>query len=281
MKTSRSPHGWFFYCAAFLFFALGQVPLTAAERPVVVCTTSMGAAAVGDLAGDAVTVETLMPAGTCPGQFDLEPNQVRRVRTAVLVVRHEMQGFLDARFAAAGVPADAVAALSFGGSFNVPSNYARFCAALASELTKRVPTLAGVVPPRLAAVRARAENMETELRRTAAPLKGLRVVAALYQVDFLRWLGLDVVATFPPADDPAPAALQAALAAGRRRGAVLVVGNEQNGQRTTALLAAELGVPAVTLSNFPAQAAAGAYWELVATNLKGLLAARVPQTKQG
>lgn len=241
----------------------------------------MGAAAVGDLAGDAVTVETLMPAGTCPGQFDLEPNQVRRVRTAVLVVRHEMQGFLDARFAAAGVPADAVAALSFGGSFNVPSNYARFCAALASELTKRVPTLAGVVPPRLAAVRARAENMETELRRTAAPLKGLRVVAALYQVDFLRWLGLDVVATFPPADDPAPAALQAALAAGRRRGAVLVVGNEQNGQRTTALLAAELGVPAVTLSNFPAQAAAGAYWELVATNLKGLLAARVPQTKQG
>ena len=45
-----------------------------------------------------------MPAGTCPGQFDLEPQQVRRVRTAVLVIRHDMQGFLDARFAAAGVP---------------------------------------------------------------------------------------------------------------------------------------------------------------------------------
>jgi len=111
-------------------------PLAAAGRPVVVVTTSLIATAVRDVAGDAVDIETLMPAGTCPGQFDLEPQQVRRVRTAVLVIRHDMQGFLDTRFAAAGVPADAVIAPAFGEPFNVPTNYAKYCTVLAAELAR-------------------------------------------------------------------------------------------------------------------------------------------------
>jgi len=254
-------------------------PVHAVERPVVVCTTSLGATAVLDLAGDAVVVETLMPAGTCPGQFDLEPAQARRVRAAVLVVRHEMQGFLDERFAAAGARAEAVAAIVFGGALSRPGNYAQFCAVLAENLEKRVPALGPALAPRLAAIRARADALEAELRRATQGLAARPVVAAHFQADFLRWLGLDVVATFPPSDDPTPGALRAALAAGRARGATLVVGNAQNGQRTTDLLARTLGVPAVTLSNFPARSAAGAYWELVASNLRLLLGAPPPPAR--
>jgi len=54
----------------------------------------MIATAVRDVAGDAVDIETLMPAGTCPGQFDLEPQQVDACAQG-LVIRHDMQGFLD------------------------------------------------------------------------------------------------------------------------------------------------------------------------------------------
>ena len=256
--------------AASLFLALAPAS-PAAERPVVVVTTSLIATAVRDVAGDAVDIETLMPAGTCPGQFDLEPQQVRRVRTAVLVIRHDMQGFLDTRFAAAGVPADAVIAPAFGEPFNVPTNYAKYCTVLAAELARRVPAVAAASGPRLAAVRAQAERTTEEMRRQAQPLAGVHVVAAAFQAGFLRWLGLDVVATFPPADDPPPGLLQTAVATGRARGAALVVGNEQNGRRVPAAIAQALGVELAMLSNFPAHTAAGAYWELVQANLKVLL----------
>jgi ABC-type Zn uptake system ZnuABC Zn-binding protein ZnuA len=263
-----------------LLLALWTTALPAAERPAIVCTTSLGATAVLDLAGDAVAVETLMPAGTCPGQFDLDPGQVRRVRAAVLVVRHEMQGFLDERFAAAGVRPEVVVAIPFGTAFDLPGNYAQYCAALAAELVKRVPALAATTAPRLAAIRARAEALEAELRRATRPLAGTPVVAALFQTDFLRWLGLNVVVSYPPMDDPAPAALKAAIATGRARQAALVVGNEQNGPRATTLIAGELGVAAVTLSNFPARSAGGAYWELVEANLKALLDWQATQKKR-
>jgi len=256
--------------ALFCGLAAGARPATAA-RPVVVVTTSMGATAVRDLAGDAVDVETLMPPGTCPGQFDLEPRQVRRVQAAALIIRHSMQRFLDERFAAAGVREDVSVALSFGGPFTVPSNYARFCEEAAMELSRRVPSLAETVSERLPAIRARAAETEEVIRRDAAGLAGVRVVAAAYQADFLRWLGIDVVATLPPGDDPAPQALIGAISVGRERGAVLVVGNVQNGRRVPAAVAEAIGVPLVMLSNFPARDTAGAYWELVQSDLQALL----------
>jgi len=268
-QTAATGFGWT-WRACILFFVVA-IASHAAERPVVVVTTSLIATAVRDVAGDAVDIETLMPAGTCPGQFDLEPQQVRRVRTAVLVIRHDMQGFLDTRFAAAGVPADAVIAPAFGEPFNVPANYAKYCTVLAAALARPPPAVTAATGPRLAAIRAQAERATGEMRRQAQPLAGVHVVAAAFQAGFLRWLGLDVVATFPPADDPPPGLLQNAVATGRARGAALVVGNEQNGRRVPAAIAQALGVEVAMLSNFPARTAAGAYWELVQTNLKVLL----------
>jgi ABC-type Zn uptake system ZnuABC Zn-binding protein ZnuA len=230
---------------------------------------------VRDIAGDTVDVETLMPAGTCPGQFDLEPQQVRRARSAVLIIRHDMQGFLSSRFAAAGLRSDDVIAPSFGGPFTVPDNYARFCETVAAELVRRVPAVGETTRTRLPAIRERAQKETSRLRSEAAPLAGTKVVAAAFQADFLRWLGLEVVAVFPPNDDPPPRALREAIAAGQERGAVLVVGNEQNGRRVPAAIAGALGIRLVVLSNFPERDAAGAFWELERSNVEALLAGRV------
>jgi hypothetical protein len=126
----------------------------------------------------------------------------------------------------------------------------------------------------LVEIRERAAATEKRLRRDAEPLRGTRVVAAAFQTDFLRWLGLDVVAVFPPDDDPPPRTLTAAISGGRERGAVLVVGNEQNGRRVPKAIAEAIGVPAVILSNFPPRVGEGAYEELLAANLRLLLDAR-------
>lgn len=245
-----------------------------AAPPAVVVTTSMIATAVHDVAGDALSVETLMPAGTCPGEFDLEPRQARLVRAAVLVIRHDYQGALTARFTAAGAPADAVVAPSAASPLTIPANYAAFCDAIARELARRLPGLAGRMQTRLTAIRQRTAAEATSLRAGAASLRGTRVVAAAFQADFLRWLGLDVVAVFPPDDDPPPRTLLDVIGAGRSHHATLVVGNRQNGRRVPATIARALGVPVAILSNFPARGTAGAYEELLDANLRALQAAK-------
>lgn len=254
---------------ALLFASAGF--MRGAPPPVVVVTTSMIATAVHDVAGDAVRVETLMPAGTCPGQFDLEPRQARQLRDAVLVIRHEYQTFLADRFVAAGAPAGSVIAPSAGGPFTIPANYAAYCAMIARELGRRLPALQESMAARVAAIRERTAAERTDLRARAAPLRGMRVVAAAFQTDFLRWLGLEVVAVFPPNDDPPPGTLLKVIRDGRTRHAALVVGNLQNGRRVPVAIGGALGVPVVILSNFPARAATGAYEELLAANLRSLL----------
>lgn len=250
-----------------------KVPRTVASvgKPLVVVTTSLLATMVHDLAGDSFAVETLMPAGTCPGQFDLDPNQARRIGSAALVLRHERQGFLDPRFAAAGVKSESVAGPHSPGLWTIPSVYASYVALVARELSSRQPTLAAGIETRLEVLRIEMVRLSEKLQSKANPLRGTRVLAAQFQAEFLQWLGLEVVGTFPPTDDPPPALIRTSLAKARGGKVSLIVGNVQSGERLPSTLASALGVPLAMLSNFPRESRAGALGPLLEDNVRILL----------
>lgn len=80
-----------------------------AEDPLVVATTSVLGDVVGNVVGDAGTVETLMPPGSDPHAFEPSPAQIGRLREADLVVANGLgleEGLGDALAAAEadGVP---------------------------------------------------------------------------------------------------------------------------------------------------------------------------------
>lgn len=246
--------------------------LSAQAKPILVVTTTLISSAVQDLAGDAFEIETLMPAGTCPGQFDMEPLQAARVPKASLIIRHEMQGFLDKLFIAAG--ADAARIVAPRGGFNVPSAYLAYCEKLAKELSKCHPELAPRIQQGLTELKASMSTLAAELQAQAAPLRGTKVVCALFQSELARWLGLEIVTTFPPSEDPSPALLREAISVGEKQAAKLVLGNVQNGDRVPRAIAKALGRPCVMLGNFPVEAASGAQARLMRDNLRQLLQAR-------
>jgi hypothetical protein len=181
-----------------------------------------------------------------------------------------MQGFLDRLFIAAGTKPESIIAPK--GAFTIPGAYATYCEKIALELGRRMPALAPLVSSRLETLKLRSAALCLELKDSAAPLAGSPVVAAQFQADLLIWLGLQVVATFPPAEDPSPAILQRAIKSGRDGAAVLLVGNLQNGTRLPEALANALSVPCVMLSNFPIEAGPGAQERLMRHNLELLLA---------
>jgi ABC-type Zn uptake system ZnuABC Zn-binding protein ZnuA len=255
----------------FSLAALFCLSLTAAEpgRPLVIATTTLISTVVHDLAGEAVEVQVLMPAGTCPGQFDLQPRQARDIPRAALILRHEHQGFLDALFLAAGAAKGTLAGPR--GGFTVPEAYARYCAAVARELGTRLPSLEPALGERNKAIDARMDALATQLRSRAAPLAGKPVVVTTFQVELITWLGLRPVAVFPPAEDPVPSLIQSATRAGREQNAMLVIGNVQNGDRLPRAIASALGLPCVMLSNFPTEDSPGSQDRLIEENLSHLL----------
>ncbi len=261
--------------AALLFTALALLtPFAhAAERPIVVTTTSVLGAAAQAVGGDSVTVETILPPGSCPGHFDLEPAQVRRLLAATAFFRHEFQGFLDERLLANGVAPDRIAILPAPGGLCVPSTFVALGRAAAKELAARLPGEAEAMLARADALARTAQLRGETLYARAARLRGKPVAAAQHQAAFLRWLGLEVRCVLPGSDDPAPSVVSRSLDAIRATGAVAVVGNVPSGRRLPAALAEAAGLPLVMFDNFPSSCAPADYWAMLDRNLDALLGA--------
>ena len=92
----------------------GDAAIPAGRRPVVVVTTTILGDVVGELVQDDGTVETLIPIGADPHEFQLSSVQAARLRTATLVVANGLaleQGMTDAL---ASAQADGATILEIG-----------------------------------------------------------------------------------------------------------------------------------------------------------------------
>jgi len=237
----------------------------------IVVTTSILECAVKDVAGDAVRVWRLIPPQSCPGHFDVTPDDLERIAGAALFIRHDYQGYLDAKLTGAGKrPARSVSVPSAGAQ-TIPDNYVEMCRCVREALSNLLPAQADLFAKRLESTAARVREVEAELQpRCQRMLCGKVVVASRLQAEFCRWTGLEVAATFDEADQASLAGIADAVRLGRARKAKAVVCNAQRGLREGQALAERLGVPVVVLSNFPD--ADGGYLKLLRANVEALCA---------
>lgn len=240
----------------------------------VVVTTTLIETAARALLGDEVEIVRLMPPGSCPGHFDLEPRQVTALGGARLFVRHDYQAALDAGAQRGGLDPAHIAAVTSYPSFVIPSNYARMCKELADIFARAWPERAGRIRERARAVDARAERVERQTLERAAPLRNRRILAATYQQAFCAWLGLDVVAVFQAGTDESARQLALALDQARLARAESIAGNAPWGPRHLEALTEALDLPGAVLGNFPSSGEPEAYWQLVEENTDALLRAR-------
>jgi zinc transport system substrate-binding protein len=189
----------------------------------------------------------LVPAGSCPGHYDLAPSDALAIQRCDLALTHAFQTDLRTRWASLALPG-ALDVLADRGTALIPDNYRTGLADMAGLLARRYPRLAPKIRARHAAVDA---SIRTD---TQAPLEALQrlgsgvgVVCDSRQAEFLRFLGLEVRGTWLAGADPSPELIR------RPAGPVdLLVGNLQSDQSgITGRLAEQWGRPHVVLSNFP------------------------------
>lgn len=252
--------------------AWGLGALGAAALEIAVSTSLLEDAVRRATAGvDDVSVSLMMPAGQCPGHFDMRPSDAAALRSADRIFLHDFQSGLRQRleeFLPDG--ARRIAALRAEGSLLIPARYLGLVRGAAEALD--LPDDAGRNALEVAG--AMADRMDALCREAAAGWRGVRVIASLRQADFCRWLGLDVVGVLPPGENVTPRDIDALAGLG----AEAIVGNLQSDAREAEWLARRLTLPVAILSNFPGAPGYGAtYEELTAANLDRLEPACAPR----
>jgi zinc transport system substrate-binding protein len=249
------------------------LPCCAASEPVsLVVTTSMLERAVHELgdAADGVDVVRLIPPGSCPGHFDLSPKSLPALRSATAIVRHQYQGFLEARLVEMGVDDAVVIVADPDGSLLIPDHYGRLVRRIGEIVGRLMPERGVRIDAAVAAVEDRLAGLELEIGARPTPWRGAQVISSFQQAQFSRWLGLEVVAEIGRPEDTSPRDFEDLL----RKSPDLVVANLQEGLEAAATVADRLGVPLVVFSNFPGADGYGSDYDgLVTHNLDRLDAA--------
>jgi ABC-type Zn uptake system ZnuABC Zn-binding protein ZnuA len=211
-------------------------------------------AVLGDLAmrigGTEVAVTVIIPPGFCPAHYDLKPSDLRAVSEADLVLYHGLEPWIE-DFLARVNPGAKVLALK--GPWNTPDPLVAKAEAIAQALGELRPSKAEEFAARARAFAEKVRSWAGDALKRAAELRlsEVKAIVMQWQAGFVEWLGLEVVATYPPEERLSIKDLVELVSKGKEAGVALVIDNLQSGVSFGAKLAHAVGAVHVVLTNFP------------------------------
>lgn len=238
--------------AIALFILVLSLAASAAglAQPVVIATSEVFGSLARALGGEDLLVITIIPAGFCPAHYDLRPADFLFLARAEVVFYHGIEAWLERFLAHVNPEAKRV---HLRGPWNYPQALAEKAKAVAEALGQRFPDKVPAFQARLAQFLAELAALEAEILSKAEALKLAEIPAIVmaWQEGFARWLGLNIVATYPPEERLSLKDLAELAQKGREAGVKLVIDNLQSGVSFGGRLAQALGASHVVLTNFP------------------------------
>ena len=261
------------------FFLLSMVLPSASEgrdvkRPVIVASTTMIEALLQDIGGDSFDILTLIPPTSCPGHFDLKPNDVQKIRQADLVICHPYQKDLRKVLKQYVQDEQKWFVLPEQHSLAIPKYYVEAGHLLLSSLSAHFPGKAGSMKNQWKRQKEKIMDLERgySLRLKEGRAGQYPVLAAYRQKEFVESRGFRVIGVFDTIDGDTMQHMISLVQKGRKYGVKAVIGNLQNGDRQAKVLSEKLGVPFIMLSNFPGgDGMGGSYENFLKTNCSKLL----------
>jgi ABC-type Zn uptake system ZnuABC Zn-binding protein ZnuA len=240
--------------------------------PIAVVSTTMIGSALDDLAADWIRPIVLIPAEGCPGHFDLGPQALADLQRAVLILRHDYQGFLEDGLQAARRPGQRAGVLATSGPQTLPEHYIALCTQLAAILGQMYPERSPELRLRLGDIQDRVKALGMNERgRAGAKIKGMPLLVASFQSEFVDWAGGKVVSTFDRGEEMSLDQMISLIKLAKDERVAGVVGNLQWGDREVQSISQSLKVPGVVLSNYPAAADARGFDKLLRSNVSRLV----------
>ncbi len=220
------------------------------EKPVVVATSEVFGSLARTIGAEDVLVITIIPAGFCPAHYDLRPSDFLYLAKAELVIYHGIEPWIERLLANINPQAKVI---KLGGEWNSPEPLSEKAKAIAGAMKELWPEKAELFQARLDQFLADLEALAQEIQGRARGLRLEEVPAIVmaWQEGFARWLGLKIVATYPPEERLTVKDLTELAAKGREAGVKLVIDNLQSGVSFGGRLAQAIGAVHIVLTNFP------------------------------
>lgn len=264
-----------------LFVATGCNSRQASNKLKVVTGTSLLMTAVQEVGKDRVEVNNIIPPASCPGHFDIKPSDVAVLSQARVFLMHDWQGklFTKELVASANNPQLEVIPVVVKGNWMVPPVWQQALQAVASILAEKDPANKDYYKAKAqeAVDQAARVGQETQARLQAAGAGNLKVLCSDQQEDFVRWAGFQVIGTYGRPEELTPQRVKELVDKGRQAGVQIIIDNLQSGPDAGAGIAKELGIPRVTISNFPGGLPGTDKWDQALQKNVELLLAALPK----
>ncbi|OIQ08048.1 manganese ABC transporter substrate-binding lipoprotein precursor [Moorella thermoacetica] len=248
-----------------LFITTGCNSKQPGSKLKVVTGTSLLMTAVQEVGGDRVEVKNIIPPASCPGHFDIKPSDVAMLGQARVFLMHDWQGQLFTQELVASVknPKLEVVPVAIKGNWMAPPVWQQALQTVAGILGEKDPANKEYYQTNAqkAIDQAAKAGQEMQGRLQAAGSGKVKVLCSNQQEGFVRWAGLQVVDTYGRPEELTPQKVKELVDKGRQAGVKLIIDNLQSGPDAGTGIAKELGVPQVTLSNFPGGLPGTDEWE--------------------
>jgi len=239
-------------------------------------TNSYLGCAVRQLCGNDTEVLCLVPPGMCPGHFDISPLQVKQLCGCRMLLLFDFQKQLEGTLSRVKERGLKTALVTEEGGLCVPETYLAVCRQVSEILSSEYPESKARCQQRLAVIENDLKRLREELLEKVqqAGISSAKVLVSNHQVDFVRWLGLETIATFVGSDIETVAGIEHCIKKAEGRDVRFVIANKQEGTALAKALAERLGAKAVVFSNFPDFSGdAGGFSALLRANVDALFGA--------
>lgn len=235
----------------------------------VVASTTLIGSVVAAVGGDRFAVTTIMPAGICPGHFDLQPSHVVAASQARLIINHGWETWLPRLRAATENPSLRVVTVKTAGNWMLPAVHKEAVLEICDLLSRTEPASAGTFRLRAGRYRSQIDSASALAQTLLADRLKPAALASEHQAGFLVWLGFDTVASYGRPEDITARELVRLARLGLGSDVGIVVDNLQSGPDAGLDLARSIGARHVNLSNFPLECS---YIDALLANAKALAA---------
>lgn len=240
------------------------------ESIKVVVSTSLIEAVVKAIGNDRVEVITIVPAGMCPGHFDLKPGDIATLSNARLFLNHGWERWTEELVKSVDNENLIMKTVQIEGNWMVPQTQKKAADEIARILSLVDPPGKERYMDNLYHYKEIVDSVALEMRRLSEDLKGTKVLCSEYQVEFLKWLGFRVIATYGRPEELTPKHLIELVRTARSGGIEMVVDNLQSGQTAGKQIAEEADAKWAVLTNFPLR---GSYTDALKENVNRLIQA--------
>ena len=242
-------------CIALLVLHLMLLSATvteaqAADKPIIVCTTSAVGSVVEAYLGDTADVLVLVQPGLCPADFDMKPGYIDAVSKAQVLFKQNIQGefWLDGLLTAAGNPDLTVVAIP--GVYNTPEGAKNYIRGVGGNLSQILDI---DLDAKMSEMLSDIDEVSSLMANQEATLdaSNVKVICMGWLKTFIESAGFTVVATFNPPETLSAGDITSLLETAQSEGVALVVDNLQIDTEFGAGIASQVGAEHVVLTNFP------------------------------